>query len=1027
MSTNIYSESQFSEQSAINQLQNLGYKYFDGNKEFNKWISQLGRKNKSNVILQDRLFQQLKKLNPQIEEIVLQKVVSELDNFTQTALSSGTSLFNLNKSFYNYLKEGFTTIIDKKHKKINLIDWQNISNNDFLIVNQFKVLGIYWLIKIPDLVLFVNGIPLVIFEFKRPENELLEAYEKNLKDYKYTIPQLFVPNAFLVISNWVRARAWSTFATYEFFKLYNKITKEDENLAENLENLINVLFPQSRFLDIVENFILFGNDGKTKILAQNHQFIGVNKAFEKIKTWKQKLGVFWHTQWSGKSFSMVFLSQKVMRKLPGNWTFLVVTDRKELDKQIYKTFTEFGINTEPNVRAQTISHLKELLQQNHKFIFTLIHKFQEIIEPINKRDDIIVMVDEAHRTQYWELALNMRVALPNAKYIAFTWTPLLKGDKITRNVFGDYISIYNFSAAIKDKATVPIFYENRKPKLKLDNPDLDEQVQKIFDEYWLEEEEEEKLVKKLGSMYQILTSEERLKKVAHDIVYDYFFRPDDFKAMVVTIDKPTAYRMYFLIKNEIEKLKHELETKLREKTITDKEKIALEKIKKFDFAVMVSLGKTQWELEKVQKYWIDPTFLIKRIQTEDLEEKFKNPDSNLKMIIVVWMWITGFDVPNLRVLYLDRPMRDHTLMQTIARTNRRFKGKENGIIVDYIGLYSHLREALKDYASSQGELPAKDITQLVEQLKSYIVEFNDILKEIVGVNLDDIKDISKDIYKFSDLTEKDKQKIKILANKIISVYKSLLPHSSAVQFIDDLKKIKILLTFISEFKPLDIDSLKLQLEQLINQSLKSDSFIISDYRVSKDLLEIVNRNFENSFEKEVEKTKTLKQNEKNLQIQSLREYLLSRLKQLSSKTTQAVEFKKRLQQLIDRYNTNGDLEELLEWFKKLHQQITEKEKEFIESNLTPEEFKLFEKLSQDFKISNKKKLQDLAKQLYDKIKSILDIHAETWKQQETIRSKLKTEIKKEMIKFCNDINDTRCKSLLRKLVDNVFDYVLEEY
>jgi len=282
------------------------------------------------------------------------------------------------------------------------------------------------------------------------------------------------------------------------------------------------------------------------------------------------------------------------------------------------------------------------------------------------------------------------------------------------------------------------------------------------------------------------------------------------------------------------------------------------------------------------------------------------------MIIVVGMWITGFDVPSLRILYLDKPMKDHTLMQTIARTNRRFAGKENGMIVDYVGLYHNLREALKDYASEEGDIPAKDVDQLVAQLKSYILEFNDILKELIGVNLNDIKDVSKDIYKFANLTEEDKQKIKILGNKIISVYKSLLPHPQANQFVDDLKKIKILLSFISEFKPLDIDNLKSELERLINQSLKSDSFVISDFRVSKDLLELVNKNFEENFEQEVEKIKNLPDEEKKLQIQSLREYLTARLRQLATKTTKAVEFRKRLQELIDRYNTTGNLEELLE-------------------------------------------------------------------------------------------------------------------
>jgi len=543
----------------------------------------------------------------------------------------------------------------------------------------------------------------------------------------------------------------------------------------------------------------------------------------------------------------------------------------------------------------------------------------------------------------------------------------------------------------------------------------------------VDDEDEEKISKKLGGLYKILTSQERLEKIAKDIVQDYFFKADDFKAMVVTIDKPTAYRMYFLIKNEIEKLKSELENKLQNWTITDQEKIVLEKIKNFDFAVMVSLTNTQWELEKVAKYNLDISPIIERIQKWELEKEFKDPKSKLKMVIVVNMWLTGFDAPAIRTLYLDKPMKNHTLMQTIARTNRVFPWKENGIIIDYVWIFKNLKKALENYAWTKWDYPAKDKQALFEKLEKELKEYKTLFKEFTNLDFDNF-DVKTDLLEvLAKLDEGTKQKLKIISNKLLGTYKSLLPDVGLAQYVGDIKKIKILLNLITQTKPIDISALKKEIEQLIEESIKSDSFLISNYHLSKNLLDLTKQKFEENFDKTADETKNLDKKEQKLQVQSLAEYLKNRLEQLGKKSNTAVKFREKLQKMIDEYNMSWDLEKLLEDFKTLHKEITEKEKEILESNLSDEEYKLFEKLAEDFKISNKKKLKDLAKQLYAKIEHILEVYGNNWKELESIRSNLSMDLKREMFRFCQQSEDERCKEFLKYALNDVFEYVLREF
>ena len=456
--------------------------------------------------------------------------------------------------------------------------------------------------------------------------------------------------------------------------------------------------------------------------------------------------MFRHTQGSGKSYSMAFLANKVFRKLKGNFTFVVITDRQELDKQIYETFSNTGINTEENVRAENIDQLRKLLDEDHRFVFTLIHKFQERtleIHPVlNERDDVIVMVDEAHRTQYDQLALNMRNALPNANFIAFTGTPLLAGERVTKDVFGDYVSEYNFKRAVEDGATVPIFYENRKLPLKLENQNIGDDVAEIYEKYDVDDESAEKFEIENSQLYAVITSEAVLNKITEDIVNHYFYQDGDWKSLVVCIDKKTTVKMRNKVNAEKEKLKIFLENKLDlangSSEMRDIQRV-LEKIENFDSAVVVSFGSTQQDERLLREENIDMRPHRERMKNENLEKTFKTT-KNLKMVFVCNMWLTGFDVPDLRTLYLHKPMKGHTLMQTIARVNRVHYGKTNGLIVDYINVFKNLQAALADYASNADsgvDYPAQDKEKLVEITQEYIDDCKQFLREQTKVEFKD--------------------------------------------------------------------------------------------------------------------------------------------------------------------------------------------------------------------------------------------------------------------------------------------------
>jgi type I restriction enzyme R subunit len=526
-----------------------------------------------------------------------------------------------------------------------------------------------------DIVGFVNGLPLLFMELKNVSRDIRAAYEQNFLDYKDTVPHLFHHNAFVVLANGVDAKLGSLTSRFEHFHEWKRLA-EDEPGVVAMETLLKGVCAKDNFLDLVENFILFDDSAgeSRKILARNHQFLGVNRAVEAVRDRKNrhgKLGVFWHTQGSGKSYSMVFFTRKVHRKLGGNFTFLVLTDRDDLDTQIYKTFAGCGVvdNDRDPCRAASGEHLAKLLAQHKSHVFSLIQKFNQTVskgEAYSRRDDVIVITDEAHRTQYGTLALNMRNALPNASYIGFTGTPLFKDDEITRRVFGDYISTYDFQRAVEDKATVPLYYDARGDKLGVAVGDLNERIAEKLEALGTDDIDVTlRLEQELKRDYHIITAGKRLDQVARDFVQHYSTAWETGKTMLVCIDKITCVRMHKLIEFYWNKRIVELETQLTQATDEQDEQYRrrqIEWMRQTQMAVVVS--EEQGEVEKFRKWDLDITphrRLIKEgidlpeamrkqpqfqtMQRMPLDDAFKAEEHPFRVAIVCAMWLTGFDVP----------------------------------------------------------------------------------------------------------------------------------------------------------------------------------------------------------------------------------------------------------------------------------------------------------------------------------------------------------------------------------------------
>ena len=801
---NPYSEDQLIEQPAIGLLVELGWERLDCFDEFSQvGGSPLGRETRSEVVLMSRLRLALRQLNPDASDTTIDVAIEEL-----TRPRSAMSLPAANREIYELLKDGVrvsATDPDGEEESVELlrvIDWSSPSNNDFLAASQMWIAGETYHRR-PDLIGFVNGLPLLLMEFKRIDEPVSSAYIDNLRDYKDTIPHLFWYNALIIVSNGSESRFGGVTASWEHFAEWKRVSSEEEQGASSLETMLGGLCDHERLLDLIENFTLFmeAQGGLIKLIAKNHQYLGANNSIEAlrgIESNRGKLGVFWHTQGSGKSVSMIFFAQKVLRKIPGDWSFILVTDRVELDNQLYKNFAGCsGVVIGQEVHADSVAHLRELLGEDHRYIFTLIHKFQtqggESHPVLSDRSDIIVITDESHRSQYDTLALNMRTALPNAAFIAFTGTPLIAGEEKTRQVFGDYVSVYDFKQSVEDGATLPLFYENRVPALQLTNEELNQELEGILEDAELDDAQESKIEQEFSREYHLITREDRLDAIAKDIVSHFMGRGYRGKAMVISIDKATTVKMYDKVqahwKEYLEGLRAELEEAASPDT-RDPLAAKIQYMEETDMGVVVS--QSQNEIDDLRQKGADIVPHRRRMVSEDLDTKFKDPDDPFRIVFVCSMWSTGFDVPSCSTIYLDKPQRNHTLMQTIARANRVFRDKVNGLIVDYIGVFRHLEKALATYAGeddTDGGDPIVDKSKLVEMLREAIVEINAFC---LGIGVDLFAINEAEAFEKTELIDDAVNKIVTndptkreylqIARDLTKLYKAILPDSSAQEF-----------------------------------------------------------------------------------------------------------------------------------------------------------------------------------------------------------------------------------------------------
>ena len=735
-----YSENILVQESAGHLLQTeLGWNVvFAYNKEVLGKDGTLGRTSYKEILLTRYFRKALADLNPWITPAQ----IDEAQRVFEQRMSS-SSLLQINEEKYFLIRDGIPVTVKRpdgktETKQAMVIDFANPDNNYFLAVKEMKIHGDSYR-KRTDIVGFVNGIPLMFVEFKRTNVDVSNAYYNNYTDYLDTIPHLFYYNAFLILSNGLEAKVGTLGSKYEFFHEWKRLS-ENEKGSVALETMLRGICKKENFLDLLENFILYDHSGghTVKILARNHQYLGVNeavKAYEARKLNDGKLGVFWHTQGSGKSYSMVFLAQKIRRKFAGSPTIVVLTDREELNTQISDTFENCGLlgkTKASQFMASSGDDLINKLKGNPSFIFTLIQKFNKSdVTPIYPDHDIIVMSDEAHRSQYGIFADNMTRLLPTAARIGFTGTPLLSSDNITERTFGGYISVYDFKRAVEDGATVPLYYENRGEKLKItEDSAITDRILQAIEDADLDMNQQEKLEREFAKEIHILTAEPRLDTIAKDFVSHYSDLWTSGKAMFVCLNKVTCVRMYNMVQKywqaEIAELKKQLKNATQQEAQEIERKIKW--MEETEMAVVIS--QEQNEIKTFEKWGLDIKTHREKMEKRELDKEFKDKDNPFRVVFVCAMWLTGFDVKCLSCLYLDKPLKAHTLMQTIARANRVAEGKSNGLIIDYVGIVKALRKALADYTANVnkgGSDPTIDKDELIKRILEIMADTDDFL------------------------------------------------------------------------------------------------------------------------------------------------------------------------------------------------------------------------------------------------------------------------------------------------------------
>ncbi len=1023
------------------------------------------RASKQDVVFGDILKTYLVKLNRTIPEPVIDQAIEKL-----VSRRYAMSPLPANKEVYGLIRDGIPVQYEDvngrtEHGTVKVIDFAHPAENDFCAVTQLWIKGDRYPRR-PDMLIYVNGLPLVFIELKNSNVKVRNAYDDNLTNYKHDIPLLFQYNAFCVLTNALETKVGSFTAGYEFFFKWLRTDDETEKIdrktiekeGTSLERLIHGIFPKERLLDYIENFILFHKES-VKIIAQNHQFIGVNKAIESFRNREEKkgkLGVFWHTQGAGKSFSMIFMARKVFHKFTGNYTFVIVTDREDLDGQIYRNFLDTGtVSKNEAARPKDSAEMRDFLGRNKRLVFTLIQKFRfdkgKEYPKLSDRDDIIVIVDEAHRTQYASLAENMRTGLPNAQYFAFTGTPLLGKERKTNAWFGDYVSEYNFIQSVDDGATVPLFYRKRVPEVLIQNENLSDEFYQILEDENLDDKAQEKLEKEFSTEMEVIKRDDRLETIAKDIVAHFPCRGYLGKGMIVSIDKYTAVKMYDKVqiywKEEIKRLVG-LVSKASDAGYKQRLQKALDFMRSIEMAVVIS--EDAGEEERFAKQGLDITPHRKKINAidangHDIEYRFKDPNDKLQLVFLCAMWLTGFDAPTVSTLYLDKPMKDHTLMQTIARANRVTShtingiSKSNGEVVDYYNVFRNMKKALSDYAmgdDKEQESPVQDKSNLFDLLDDALLQGTafcntldiDLQKVFEGGGIFSKVSIFKS---FADrLLEKDAhwKEFKVYENTISSLYEACKPEILEGHFRPMIAAFQYLRGVLdSIIGETDIDAVKQKIGDLLDQSIVTSNSAMfqsesrPEFRIVQKgkVLDLSKIDFDKLKEEFKEKEF------KHIEIASLREFIEKKLEQMLKENCTRSNFAEKLQEIINRYNAGGmTTENYFDELVKYTEGMKEEDERHIREGLTKDELELFdilkkERMTQAEEIKVKNAAKHLLKRLIEEQPKVL---VQDWFKDSQSQLRVRTAVEEVMDQ---DLPDTYEKDLFKEKSAKIFELIYE--
>lgn len=1038
-----YSENELVQESAGDLLENqLGWEVkYAYNKEVLGENGTFGRESYNEILLVRYFREALKKLNPWINN----NQISEAQKILESRLST-SSLIQINEEKYFLIRDGIPVTVKRpdgqtESKKAVIIDFQNPDNNRFLAVKELKIHGDLYRRR-TDIVGFVNGIPLLFVELKRNDVDVQDAYTDNYTDYLDTIPHLFYYNAFLILSNGLEAKVGTLGSKYEFFHEWKRLAEEDEGSVA-LETMLLGICKKENFLDLFENFILFdhSNGHTAKILARNHQYLGVNeavKAYGDRKLNNGRLGVFWHTQGSGKSYSMVFLAQKVRRRFEGSPTFVILTDRDELNKQISDTFENCGLLGQTKASKFIATSGNDLIRKltgNPSFIFTLIQKFNNPdAEPIYPDHDIIIMSDEAHRSQYGIFADNMVKLLPAAARIGFTGTPLLSSDNITARTFGGYVSVYDFKRAVDDGATVPLYYENRGEKiLDLHNPEITNRILDAIENADLNVDHQDKLEAEFAKEIHLLTAEPRLKSISRDFVNHYSDLWTSGKAMFVCLNKVTCVRMYNYVQKyweeEINSLKKQLKTATQQETQELERKIKW--MQETEMAVVIS--QEQNEIQTFDKWGLDIKYHRSKMEKRELDKEFKDPQNPLRIVFVCAMWLTGFDVKCLSCLYLDKPLKAHTLMQTIARANRVAEGKSNGLIIDYIGIVKALRKALADYTANSGGTGGSDPT----------VDKQELIDRILKIISDTKAFLLKKGFDIQPMINADKfVKLKYVKNgadavcgspedrKSFSVYaselKRLFKYTDREDITDSTRKeydaiIAIYNEIQKKRRHIDITDLMIEINEIIS------SYVEVDHQ--PDSSDGENRRFDiSAIDFDMLRREFAKVRHKNLVMKDLDEAIRKKLDSMLHTNPDRINYYERYQKIIEEYNSEQDratIEKTFMELMNLANNLNQEEQRYVREGFSSdEELSVYDMLFRDDLSKNDiKKLKEVSSALLQKIKNKIS-EFDHWTDKQETKAALDNLIRDTLWSELPDCYDEISISTYRR---KIYEYVYTRY